>query len=639
MNLPDRYIRAIITTLIPYATDLSEENFISLLQKKPDEIQKQFALLLNVIRKASFVRYWKNFEHLSENKKNKILSFFERFPLGKIRLGFWGLRSMILLSHYGTFTHSKKVGFTGPTGINLPEYKEDPQDPFSLAGQQLRGQKSSISKLKFDIVIIGSGAGGGVVAERLVPLLAQGLKIGILESGANYRPKTYFNQQELQMTRLFWEDGGLINKEGTMTLAAARMVGGSTGVYTGVTFDLPEAEFDSWNMDMEYKEFKQRLLKQRQSINTHNLSEERINHNNVLFKAGAESCGMKVKDLDISTKECQGAGFCNLGCINDAKMSSLNVQLPKAQTAGIELIANCHVKTISEGKIQAYIYSAPEGTMAVNYVSGDYEIEADKIIVAAGCYGTNAILARSELSKCSKNLGRYITMHPTLTVYGRHPDLIEGFKNFPKAYYVDDFSGSEGHIIETAFYYPGITAKNIEGWGEEHRRRMNSYARLMCAIIITHDKALSENRIYWDGRRPVIDYNIDESILESLRMGQVRSAQLFFAAGCDEVYVPFAKDGIVKKSEVKELLELINVNNYLANKTIFASAHPQGGCGMGGEDAVCDNQGRLRGYNNIYVADASLFPSSSGVNPALTVMALADIVADTVIADYSSLTH
>jgi choline dehydrogenase-like flavoprotein len=631
LSQPDKFIDAIIKTLIPVATELNKSNFRDSLKKKPAVVQAQFNMFLRVIRKAAFIRYWQSFEQLDEPKRVKVLTFFEKFPLAKIRLGFWGLRSMVLLAHYAEFEHSKTIGFTGPTRANLPNYKEDPQDPFLVATDI--ADNDTVNKLKYDIVIIGSGAGGGVVAERLIPLLNKGYNIAVLESGANYQPRDYFNQQEADMPKLFWEGGGLLNKEGTMTLAAARMVGGSTGVYTGVTFDLPEAIFDTWNMDMKYSDFQERLLKQRQAFNTHKLTKERINYNNLLFKAGAEGSGMPVKDLDISTKECRGSGFCNLGCINDAKMSTLNVQLPRAEEAGIELIANCHVDTISEDKMQVRIYAAPEGTVGGGYVAGSYEIEAGQIIVAAGCYGTNVLLSRSKLQHCSVNLGRNITMHPILTVYGRHPDKVEGFKNFPKAYYVDEFSASEGHIIETAFYYPGITAKNLEGWGREHQRRMSSYTHMTCAIILAHDKPKHENRIYWDGERAVIDYKVDDAVLESQRLGQIRSAEIYFAAGCDEVYVPFAKDGIVSVAEKDNLQERITVDNYLANSTVFASAHPQGGCGMGGEEAVCDNRGRLRGYKNIYIADASLFPTSSHVNPCLTVMALADMVADTVIAD------
>ncbi len=628
MQISNTYIRAIIDTIIPDATGLTVTNFREMLAKKSPAMQKQFKLFLSVIRLVGFLRFGNKFEKLSSVKRTILLASFETALIGKIRLGFWGLRSMVLLSHYGTVKHSSKIGFLGPTKNSFPSFNKEPQDPYT---PQVNFGKTT--KLAFDIVIIGSGAGGGVVAERLTPLLKKGLKIAVLESGANYQPKAYFNQQELQMSRLFWEDGGLLNKEGTMTLAAARMVGGSTGVYTGVTFDLPEEVFSTWGLDMSYTEFQTRLLKQRKAFNTHKLSKEYINYNNELFKKGAKKCKLEVLDLELSTKECQGAGFCNLGCVNDAKMSSLNVQLPVAEEAGIELIANCHVNTISEGKIMATIYPSPKGTKGSNYALGEYEITAKQIIVAAGCYGTNALLSRSNLDKCGTNLGKYVTMHPTVTLYGKHPDLVEGFKNFPKAYYVNNFSETENHIIETAFYYPGITSKNLEGWGSTHQKRMQSYANFMCAIVLNHDKAEERNSIYWDGNRPVLDYHISDSSLESLRMGQIRTAQLFFAAGCDEVYTPFAKGGMVKVADKENLFDLISLTNYTPNKTVFASAHPQGGCSMGGKEAVCDNRGRLRGYNNIYVADASLFPSSSHVNPFLTVMALADMVADAVIED------
>ncbi|MCP3924444.1 MAG: hypothetical protein GY714_17870 [Desulfobacterales bacterium] len=634
MNRSDGYYFALISTIIPEATDLTMKNFLDMVEVKSPVVKKQFKLFLTVIQIISIIRYLKKFELLNPEKREKLFRFLENFPVGKIRLGFWGLRSMVLLSHYGSHAHSKKIGFTGPTKGNLPDFKYLPKDPFLDVNPNSESRKSS--KLIFDIVIVGSGAGGGVVAERLAPLAKKGLKIAVLESGGNYQPKKHFNQQELQMNRFYWDEGGIINEEGSLTLAAARMMGGSTGVYTGVTFELPESVFNKWNMDMDYSEFKKHLIKQRKMLNTNKLPEERVNCNNDLFKAGAEKCKMVVQDLEISVKNCLGEGFCNLGCICNAKMSTLNVHLPEAESAGIELIPNCHVDTIGEGFLKAYIYQGYEGAGNSSYPEGDYEISAERIIVSAGCYGTNSLLSRSNLKRCSDNLGHYVTMHPTVTVYGRHPDSVKGFLNFPKAYYVGDFSDNEDHFVETAFYYPGITSKNIEGWGSEHMRRMKSYQNLMCAIILNHDKAEKENRIYWDGKRPVLDYKLSDSSLESIRMGQIRAAQIFFAAGCDEVYVPFAKEGIVKAKDQKDLFDLVSIENYLTSRTVFASAHPQGGCGMGGDGSVCDKRGRLRGYKNIYVADASLFPTSSKVNPCLTVMALADIVADAVLSDFEN---
>lgn len=628
-NLRD-FLSVLLETVIPGATDLTLKNFNRILSSKSPDLKKQFNLFLNVIRFLSFIRYQKKFEKLQTEKRKKILSFLEKAPVGKLRLGFWGLRSMILFSHYGDFNHSRKIGFTGPED-DFPELKGKLSDPFTERSAE---KKTNAKKLYFDVVIIGSGAGGGVVAKKLIPLAEKGLKIAVLESGGNFVPETHFNQKEIEMTSLYWDEGGILNKEGSMTLSTARMVGGSTSVYTGVTFDIEEKVFNDWDLDIDYSDFKKRLKNQRDLFNTEKLPKERINRNNTLFKEGAEKSSMEVSDLEISIKNCKGTGFCNLGCRCNAKMSTMNVHLPEAIDAGIELITNCHVEIIDDKLIKAVISDGIEGTGNSSYPPGEYEISAKKTVIAAGCYGTNALLMRSAPEKCSVNLGRNLTMHPSITVYGKHKDSVNGFTNFPKAFYVGDFSETENHLVETAFYYPGVTAKNIEGWGEEHKYRMQNYKNLMCIIILSHDKAKKENRILWDGKRPVLDYRIDGDVLNALCKGQRRAAQIFFEAGCDEVYAPFAENGIVQKKDKDNLSEVIDIKYYTKNKTVFASAHPQGGCAMGkNSDSVCDCKGRLRGYDNIYIADASLFPESSHVNPCLTVMALADIVGDSVLEE------
>ena len=631
MALPERFLDSLLDTILIESNEKIRKNALCILQSKEPALKKKFELFCRIIRVLSFLKTGKSFEKLTEERRVALLSSLENSSLSAFRRGFWGLRSLAMLAAYTNPARAREIGF--PEIPPRPGIREFPPDPYSNASSP-----GAPRRLYYDIVIIGSGAGGGLIAEQLIPLAQKGVSIAILESGPLYRPE-FFNQREIDMSALFWSGGGIFNEEGSLTLTAGRMAGGSTCVYTGVTFDLPEDVFREWNIpDLRYEDLKKRFQSLRERLNVHVLSPEEVNRNNSLFREGAEKLGYSVKDLEICTRGCRGSGTCNIGCVNDAKVSVLNEFLPGIREAGISLLTNCHAREITEGRVLMRAEQAPEGTVPSpdSPPPGDYEIDCRRTILAAGAFGTNVLLSRSKknLPRMSPLQGRGVNMHPTLMTYGRFPERVEGFRRFPKTYYVDEFSRSEHYILETAFYHPGVTAKNIEGWGREHRRRMDSYGNLMGVILLVHEPTEMSNRIRWDGR-PVLDYHVSSETIRSLRQAQVRAGEIFFAVWCDEAYLPFAPGGIVRYEDRERLRDLVREENYLQNKTVFASAHPMGGCRMGGDpgSSVCDSSGRLRGHERVYIADSSLFPAGSHVNPYLTVMALAQHVGETVIAD------
>jgi choline dehydrogenase-like flavoprotein len=490
----------------------------------------------------------------------------------------------------------------------------------------------------YDILIIGSGAGGGTVAARLAPLAEQGAKIALLEAGPHYT-REYFTQREIEMMGLFWQGGGWPTKNGAITMAAGKGVGGSTMMYTGVTFRLPDTVVDEWNLpSLTAADLAPRFERLEQELSVTDATPDMVNDNNRLFKEGCDKLGYKVESLQLNLDGCLQYGFCNVGCASGGKQSTLEVQIPEAVRAGVELVANCQVSKVSEGQVQAEVSPAPEGTQPNLWAPGAYDLRAKQIIVAAGSPGTPAILLRSGLGDRFSVLGKYFTLHPALTVYGVYPEVIKNYRGFPKTYFTPEFSHEFQYYIETAFYYPFITTKHLGLWGKELKEIMKAYPRFMTQIILNHDPALESNRVSLDKQgRPVLDYTLATESIASLCHAQVSATRIFFAAGCEKVVMPCADRAVFGKDEVpdRELEEFISVKNFVPNKTPIASAHPQGGCRMGTDPAhsVTDAWGRVHGVKGLYVADGSLFPTSSHVNPYLTIMALADRVAEQVRAE------
>ncbi len=494
-------------------------------------------------------------------------------------------------------------------------------------------------KLEYDIVIIGSGAGGGTVADRLIPLAEKGLRIAILESGPNF-PHGYFTQRELEMMELLRNSGAWPTENGAITIAAGNAVGGSTLMYTGVTFRVPDQVIDEWDVPgITAEDLKPRFDKLWGEVNVIEPGDDMVNDNNRLFREGCEKLGWPVKRLNLNIKDCRQEGFCNLGCSTGGKQGTAEVQIPKAVKGGMELIPNFTVSRLNDGMVYGYISKAPAGTIPGRFPAGDIELKAEKIVLAAGSPGSPALLLRSGFGKEFPVLGRYVTLHPAQTVYGIYPGIIKNYRGFPKTYYTPEFSESNNYFIETAFYYPFVTTKHLGLWGANLRDTMRAYNRLVCMIILNHDEASAENRVVVDRTgNPQMRYKMSDESVASLCHAQVQASRIMFAAGCEKAIMPCADRPVFSRGEIPDssLEEFINVKNYISIRVPVASAHPQGGCRMGRtkSDSVTDSLGQVHGYPWLYVADASLFPRSSHVNPYLTIMALADRIAENIAVNY-----
>lgn len=490
----------------------------------------------------------------------------------------------------------------------------------------------------YDIIIIGSGAGGATAAE----LLSQkpGLKILLLESGP-YRTKDHFNQKEKDMTAIYYKRGGFLSSDLSIGVAAANTVGGSTAVYTGVSFRPPESVLDKWRtqhglhfLTPEY--VNQSLDHIEQELNVHELPESWDNDNNRLFKEGAQKLGIPVKRLKINIKGCQQQGFCNLGCTSGGKQSTLEVQIPKALKNGVELIHNADVQIIEKNKVSFTIKPAPQNTIKNSIPEGQYTIHAQVIVVAAGVLQTPALLWRSKnyLNLNTKLLGRYVTLHPAININGIYKEVIKNYRGFPKTYYSDAFSDSHGYYLETSFYYPGITAKNNPGFGEVHQNLMSDYEKMMSILILAHDHAEYQNHISIDKKgNSVLHYTISKEVKKSLIHALKKSLEIFFAAGCTHASSPGSSKSLIKAEDISKLNTIITDQNLSFAKTPLSSAHPQGGCIMGKtpEQSMVNLKGQIWGTNHIYVADASLFPTSVKVNPYETVMLLSKYVSEQIL--------
>ncbi|MBZ5613455.1 MAG: GMC family oxidoreductase [Acidobacteriia bacterium] len=500
-----------------------------------------------------------------------------------------------------------------------------------------------MKRRSYDIVIVGSGAGGGTVAQELSPLCRDGVRVVVLEKGPKLRDEE-FTGREVEMAKALYEDGGgFLTAEQTMTLAFGSAYGGSTVVYTGTSLLPPERVLRRWNVPgLTFSDVEQRARKYVAENNVHLLEESLLNQNNRLFVEGCRRLGYRVQQFPVNLKGCRGSSLCNLGCPNQAKQGTHRVQLPRAERNGVEVVTRCEVQRIANRKISARVGNKAEGSKGEpsTWEAGDYQIDAKVVVVCAGAVNSPALLLRSGLGQSLPRLGRGFTCHPAFIMVAEHSRPITNAVGHPKSFYLDQFAESDHFLLETCMYFPFVTAKAMVGFGEEHSRFMRAFPRLQMILVLACDEVDDHNRVTVDGDgRPVVHYRFTPEVIHGLVQGAITSARISFAAGAVRAHVPVAHSPTIESADRERLDQIAENAEFKLGKLSISAAHLQGGCAMGSgpEDSVTDSHGRVHGIPWLYVADSSLFPNSLEINPYLTIMALADRAAETIRQDATAL--
>lgn len=489
-----------------------------------------------------------------------------------------------------------------------------------------------MTEAEYDVVIVGSGAGGGTVAQELIPLVRDGRRVLLLEQGARLDDHE-FTGREAEMADALYEDGGgFLTAEGTMTLAFGRAYGGSTVVYTGTSLLAPERVVRHWDVPgLDHADVVRRSQRYMEENNVHLLPAEEINENNRLFVEGCAGAGYRAEPFPLNVKGCRGSSLCNLGCPNAAKQGTHRVQLPRAEAAGVEVVTRAEVLRVEERAAVVRVSPKPQGAKGrpSEWAPGEYRIRTGAIVLAAGSVGSPALLLRSRLPLRLPRLGEGFTCHPAHILVGEHERSITNDVGHPKSYFMDR-AQEEGYVLETCMYFPFTTAKNLAGFGEDHSRLMRAFPRLQMILVLACDHAVPGNRVSIDAQgKPVVHYRFTNEVIASLVCATRAAARIFFAAGALRVHAPSADPPLLEARDAGRLDELVGVRHFKTGTVPVSAAHLMGGCGMGrsAADSVTDAWGRVHGAPWLRVADASLFPDSLEINPYLTIMALADRVA------------
>jgi choline dehydrogenase-like flavoprotein len=493
-----------------------------------------------------------------------------------------------------------------------------------------------------DVVIVGSGAGGGTVAQELAPLVAAGHKVLLVEQGPRFS-QSELTGRELEMAPAIYEDeGGFLTAEGTMTLAFGRAYGGSTVVYTGTSMQPPERIIRGWRVPgLDHADLDRRARKYATQNNVHLLPDHEINENNRLFVEGCNRAGYHAEQFPVNVKGCLGSSLCNLGCPNGAKQGTDQVQLPAAERGGVEVVTRAEALRIEDRAVVIRVNRKPEGSKGgpPEWAEGEYRVRAKIVVVAGGAVGSSALLLRSRLPGMPARVGEGFTCHPAHILVAEHAREITNDVGHPKSYFLDR-AVEEKFVLETCMYFPFTTAKNLAGFGAPHSTLMRAFRRLQMILVLACDKAVPGNRVGIDGDgKARVHYRFTDETIAALVRATRASARIFFAAGALRVHAPSADPPLLEAGEASSIDTRIDAGHFKPGKISVSAAHLMGGCGMGDDasDSVTDSRGRVHGIPWLRVADSSLFPDSLEINPYLTIMALADRVAEGVRQDIGAI--
>lgn len=486
--------------------------------------------------------------------------------------------------------------------------------------------------LDFDVLVVGSGAGGGAVADEMA---AAGKHVGVLESGGGMQSPD-FSPNEEAGRRLFQDQGMTATRDLGVGILSGATLGGGTTVNWSTSLVLPAHIREEWARlsgcrFFTGESFEQAFdaVKKRLSVG---LDESVVNRNNAKLRDGCEALGYRWCVLPRNARGCDPAfcGYCTFGCSRNAKQSSAVTFLREAQKRGATVITNCRAERvmIDGGRVTGVEAVATDPETGARHA---VRVRAPVVVVAAGALNTPVLLMRSGLTL--RALGRNLFLHPTAVVAGTYEgEEILPWVGPPQTIMSDEFaelSGDYGFRLETAPAHPGLMASALPWFdAQDHRSRMQRLARTGLFIALVRDRAPGRVRA-GRGGRPVIEYSPGKLERGLLRRGVQEAARVHWAAGAREILSPHTRKHCFRRTSesraaVEEFCSQLAREPVDHNWMAVYSAHQMGTARMGSSarDAVCDAEGEVFGVKNLFVADASAFPASSGVNPMLTIMAL-----------------
>jgi choline dehydrogenase-like flavoprotein len=490
-----------------------------------------------------------------------------------------------------------------------------------------------------DVAIVGTGAGGGITAELLT---AAGLSVVLIEEGP-LRSSRDFKQIEAEAYPALYQDSAnRQTADKAISILQGRCVGGSTTVNWTSSFRTPSDTLAFWRERFELPgltddAMSRWFLQAEQRLNV-NAWLVPPNPNNDKLRLGAARLGISAGAILRNVKACWNLGSCGMGCPTNAKQSMLLTTLPAALDRGATLLVQTRAERLEiVGDAVQAVVCVPVALNGRANSSRGTRVQARHVVVAGGAINSPALLLRSQAPDPHGLLGRRTFLHPVVASTAIFDEAIEGWHGAPQTMYSDHFLGIDpidgpiGYKLEAPPMHPVLASITIPGFGPGMASAMRDFARTQALLALLRDGFHEQSRggrveLRPDGS-PLLDYPLNDFVFDGARRALLSMAEIQFSAGAltvspaHEMATPYRS-----WTEAKQAIQALPMKPYL---TRVVSAHVMGGCGMAGraELGVTRPDGRHWQLQNLSVHDGSLFPTSIGANPQLSVYGLTTMLA------------
>ena len=508
-----------------------------------------------------------------------------------------------------------------------------------------------------DVCVIGSGAGGAVAAKELAQA---GLSVVILEAGENHDPTTFSRQVPEMLLRLFWAGGMRATHDGSVLISQGRGVGGSTVHNLCYAVRTPDTILERWGTefgirDLSPIDLRPSLDRVEATLGVRQIQEGQVNRLNRIIRRGCRAMGWRGTIQRHNRGPCPDcSAACLLGCPTSqpgtGKQNMAVSYVPQALEAGAHLYTDCLADAIiaengcavgvtarfpsrdtelhrhADKKISSADDSGNECGGKVYRLT----VRSKAVVLAAGAINSPQLWLNSRLPDPGKQVGRNLHLHPAIFVGGIFDETIEAYQGIPQSFCIEHFldlarNPDSGYLLMPAFGPMALVAASLPSFGREHRDLMTSYRNVAGLLVLLHDQSSGRVTVNREGT-PVIRYRLNRADRASLIEGLIHGARLLFAAGAKEITFPYTRRITIERESD---LEAIRQHGIVENDILIASSHPQGTLRMGSDsrESVIDSYGEAHAVKGLFVVDASLFPTSIGIPPMLTIAAMADRIA------------
>jgi len=569
--------------------------------------------LLSVWEHAA--RPLRRFTSLSLPERELVLKSWRDSSLERKRSAYKVLRKAVLHHYFGLPGPARaSLGYPGAldrTGVALPFEPE-------RAHGELR--------IDCDVCVVGSGAGGGTAAGVLA---AAGLDVVVLEAG---EPATFDGEEIESLHRLYLEGAASSTEDQSLDFLAGWCLGGGTTVNWTTALRTPDDVRAEWAAHgvsaFATGEFTRSLdaVEERMDVNTEH---DAASGRDLVLERGAKALGWHVGAQPRNVRGCDQdgvCGYCGFGCALGAKRGTAETWLADAAAAGARVLVGVRAQRVLVGR----------GT-AVGVDAGRVQVRARAVVVACGAFHTPALLRRSGLANSA--IGRNLRFHPVTLVVGEFEEPINPWEGALQTRYSEEHAhldGGYGVRYETAPVHPGFFGAGLQWDGaRESLDLAKRYPYLAPIFPLVRDRDAGEVVVGRDGE-PSARYRLSPYDLRHLRAGFVGAARILEAAGAKRIVSTHARPVVWKPGErgVGQFLAEADVRGWEPNRVLYASAHVMGTARMGGSPAgsACDPTGETWEVSRLVVCDGSTFPTASGVNPMISIAAVAHLNASALAA-------